>query len=34
MARADQLKALFRAYASDQDNQFAAIALQITANEA
>lgn len=34
MARADQLKALFRAYASDHDDQFAAIALQITADEA
>lgn len=34
MARADQLKALFRAYAGDQDDQFAAIALQMAADEA
>lgn len=34
MARADQLKALFRAYAGDHDDQFAAIALQMAADEA
>lgn len=34
MARADQLKALLRAYAGDQDDQFAAIALQMAADEA
>lgn len=34
MARADQLKALLRAYASDQDAHFQAIALQIAAGEA
>jgi len=34
MARADQLKALLRAYAGDQDAQFTAIALQMAADEA
>ena len=34
MARADQLKALLRAYAGDHDDQFAAIALQMAADEA
>ncbi|KTF36495.1 AAA family ATPase [Xanthomonas vesicatoria] len=34
MARADQIKALLRAYAGDQDTQFAAIALQMAADEA
>jgi SpoVK/Ycf46/Vps4 family AAA+-type ATPase len=34
MARADQLKALLRAYASEQDAQFHAVALQIAAGEA
>lgn len=34
MARADQLKALLRAYAGEEDAQFAAIALQMAAVEA
>lgn len=34
MARADQLKALLRAYAGDEDAQFAAVALQMAADEA
>lgn len=34
MARADQLKALLRAYAGEEDAQFAAIALQMAADEA
>lgn len=34
MARADQLKALLRAYAADEDAQFLAVALQVAADEA
>ena len=34
MARADQLKALLRAYAGEQDAQFTAVALQMAADEA
>ncbi|WP_313203654.1 ATP-binding protein [Stenotrophomonas sp.] len=34
MARADQLKALLRAYAGDEDAQFTAVALQMAADEA
>lgn len=34
MARADQLKALFRAYAGEEDAQFFSVALQMAADEA
>ena len=34
MARADQIKALFRAYAGNEDAQFISVALQVAADEA
>lgn len=34
MARADQLKALLRAYAGEEDAQFFSVALQMAADEA
>jgi hypothetical protein len=34
MARADQFKALLRAYAGDEESQFLSVALQVAAEEA